>query len=470
MKKFTKTMVAATVALACVHLPSFASEPADLMIKNAQILPMDGQQRIIDDGVIVVKGNRIIAIGSMALEQQYQAARTIDAGGDIVMPGMINTHNHIPMVAFRGLGENGVENRLINFMFPLEKEMLSRELIRTASRHAAMELALSGVTLITDMYYHEDEVAKSVAEVGIRGVLGETVIGFPVVDAKQPYGGLEYAEKFIDEWQGHPLITPAVAPHAPYTVSAEWLIKAKDLAVEKQVPLLTHLAEFTWEDAKTDAFSDQMSKDQSVVEYLDSIGFLVDNLVAAHVNHLDEEDMDLLKKHGVGIAHNPKANTKGNNGYSPSWDMVNKGLDVGLGTDGPMSSNQMDIINVMGYAAVVARTNHGDNAKFTPYELVELATIGGARVLDMDDEIGSLEVGKKADIVIVDTDAPNTQPNYDPFATLAFSAYPQNVTHTIVDGQVIVADGKLTTVSQQAHDKEWVPVTKKVGDFAKTLN
>ena len=206
---------------------------ADLIITNGRVLTMDASRSSWDAGVVVIRGDTIVAVGDSQLLQTYRSDAVIDAGGDIVMPGMVNLHNHLPMVAFRGLGENNFKDRLFNVMFPLEKALLSRELIRVAARQAALESALAGVTTVTDMYYHEDEVARSVAEVGIRGVLGETVIGFPVVDAAEPYGGLAYAERFIAEWQGHDLITPAVAPHAPYTVSPEWLQKSRALAERK---------------------------------------------------------------------------------------------------------------------------------------------------------------------------------------------------------------------------------------------
>ncbi len=439
------------------------------MITHAQILTMNKNKKVYEDGVIVVKENQIIAIGDKNISSKYKAKKIIDADGDIAMPGMINLHNHIPMVAFRGLGENGVDNRLFKFFFPLEKKLLSRDLIRIASRQAAMELALSGVTMVADMYYHEDEVAKSVAEVGIRGVLGETVMQFPVVDAPEPYGGFAYAKKFIAEWKNHPLITPAIAPHATYTVTPEWLLKSKALAEKENIPMLVHIAESAGEKKLISERINPITDDKSIIEYLKDMGFLSDKLLAAHVIFLDKNDMKILKKYGVGISHNPKANSRAGTGISPSWKMYKMNLDIGLGTDGPMSSNQMDIFNVMSYAASVARLPSKDQARFTPYELVDMATMGGARALDMEDAIGSLEVGKKADIIIVDTDAANTQPNYDPYATIAFAAYPQNVTHTIVDGKVIVENGELTTIDIKEHNKQWIPLTKKVAEFAKTL-
>jgi 5-methylthioadenosine/S-adenosylhomocysteine deaminase len=312
-------------------------------------------------------------------------------------------------------------------------------------------------------------VARSVAEVGIRGVLGETVIGFPVVDAAEPWGGLAYAETFIEEWKGHPLIVPAVAPHAPYTVPPDRLLESRELAERLDVPIVMHMAEFAHEKRLIQDRFDSIRDDQSIVEYLEAMGFLCDRLLAAHTIYVDEDDMRTLLRRGVGVSHNPKANSRGNAGLSPAWEMFQMGLDIGLGTDGPMSSNQMDILNVMTHAAGVARFLGDDATRFTPYELVYMATMGGARALDMEDRIGSLEVGKRADIVLVDVDAPNMQPSYDPYATLAFAAYPENVRTTVVDGRIVVRDREVVTVDLEAHRKEWAALTARVAEFAKTL-
>jgi len=446
-----------------------AAERVDLIVRDAWVLTMDAAWTTHEAGVVAIRGDSIVAVGSAELLNRYEADSVIDAGGDIVMPGMINLHNHIPMVAFRGLGEDGVADRLFRFFFPLEKSLLSRDLIRIAARHGAIELALGGVTLVADMYYHEDEVARSVAEVGIRGVLGETVIGFPVVDAPEPWGGLAYAERFIAAWKDHPLITPAVAPHAPYTVPPQWLMKSKALAEREGVPILLHMAEFAHEKRLTGERIGGFPEGKSIVRYLDDVGFLSDRLLAAHVVYVEDGDADILKRRGVGVSHNPKANLRGASGMSPAWEMFRAGVDIGLGTDGPMSSNQMDVLNVMNYAAGVARILGKDGTRFTPKELLSMATMGGARALDMEHRIGSLEAGKRADLVVVDVHAPNMQPAYDPYATLAFAAYPGNVRTTIVDGRIVVRDGALQTVDLEAHRGEWRALTARVAEFAKTL-
>ncbi|MCF6221156.1 MAG: amidohydrolase [Robiginitomaculum sp.] len=455
---------------ACTPAEQFKSEYT--LITNGQVLTMNQNFDIMEDGCVVVRGAKIESVFKTCDGAAYPNAQIIDAEGGIVMPGMINLHNHLSMVAFRGLAESGVvdvHDRLYNYFFPLEKQLLNRNLIRVSARHAAIEMALGGVTTTTDMYYHEDEVAKSVKEVGLRGVLGETVIGFPVVDAPKIYGGLEYARGFIESWKDDELITPAVAPHAPYSVSPEMLLKSKALADEYNVPLILHMAEMVSEKDTISANFPNTTQNKSVVKYLDDIGFLGANVLAAHVIYIDDADMEILKARGVGVSHNPKANTKDSSGMAPAWAARAAGVDMGLGTDGPMSSNQLDILNVMNYAARVARIESGEVSRFEPRELVQMATIGGAQALDMADKIGSLKPGKLADIIIIETGSPNMQPNYNPYATLAFAAYPSNVILTMVNGDIVARDGKAVNIDMAIHQAEWDKVTDEVAAFAKTL-
>ncbi|MEE7547963.1 amidohydrolase [Xanthomonas sp. Kuri4-1] len=397
-------------------------------------------------------------------------AQTVDARGNIAMPGMINTHNHIAMMAFRGLGEYRTDDRLRKFFFPLESKMLSRRLINVASKQAAMELAVSGVTTVVDMYYHEDEVARAVRDVGLRGVLGETVIGFPVVDAPEPYGGFDYALDFVKQFKGDPLITPAFAPHAPYSVSPQMLVKVQQAAHEHGVPVLMHLAEPAdeWERVKT-RFP-EAGKYASELEYLDAYHVLQPNLLAAHVIQVDAKDIALLKARDVGVAHNPKANTKGHGGLAPALEMMRAGIGVGLGTDGPLSSNQMDIVSIMGYAKRVATIRHPETTTYTPPELVAMATIGGARALKMDKRIGSLEPGKAADLLLVDTHSLNMQPLYDVYAALVYQAEPHDIYTTIVNGRIVAQDGKVLTIDLERQRQDWKRVTDEVAEFARTLD
>ena len=452
--------------------PPWRSASGMTAIYNGVVLTMNADYDLIEDGVIIIEGDRIAAVGGADLLEEYEGAKRIDAEGGIVMPGMINTHNHLPMVAFRGIAETGIKNledRLFNYFFPLEKELLNRDLIRISARHAAIEMVLGGVTTTTDMYYHEDEVARAVKDVGMRGILGQTIIGFPVVDSPEPFGGLAYAETFIQEWVGDPLITPALAPHAPYTVSPKVLKDAQAMAEQYDVPIIMHIAEIYNEAEIVDERFPGVTQGRSIIQYLNELGLLSDRLISAHTIYVSPSDIALLKEHGVGVAHNPKANSKDMSGLSPAHAMREQGVELGLGTDGPMSSNQMDIISVMGYVARIARILDNDVSRFDPRDIVSMATIDGARALNMDDEIGSLEAGKKADLIIVETTSPNMSPNYNPYATLVFAAYPTNVRFTMIDGEIVVQDRGVLSVDMDAHNSEWDEIVERVSAFRDTL-
>ncbi|ACH66719.1 5-methylthioadenosine/S-adenosylhomocysteine deaminase 1 (MTA/SAH deaminase 1) [Aliivibrio fischeri MJ11] len=439
---------------------------ADLIINNGQVLTVNADMEVIDDGVVVVKNDKIIAVGDEKLLEQYYAPKNIDANDGIVMPGMINAHNHLPMIAFRGLGEEGISNRLFAYFFPLEAQKLSRELIYNATKLGAIDLAQSGVTTYADMYYHMDEMAKATKEVGLRAVLGETVIKFPVVDAKQPYGGIQYAKSFIEEYQNDPLITPAYAPHAVYTVSKEKLQEINQLSEDYDVPVLIHVAEFPNEEARIK----DPTKATSPVEYLEEIGVLDERMVIAHGIHLSQHDQALLKQADAGVVYNPMANAKGATGIAPAWDMFRADMRIGLGTDGPMSSNQVDLWRTLSYAANMQRLKHSDRTIMIPEQVIEMATIGGAKALHMEDEIGSLEVGKKADIIIVETQSANMMPSYDPYATLVYQANPSNVDTTIVNGKVVMEQRQMKTIQLDDIRQSVEAFESDIADFAKELS
>ncbi|MCE4934390.1 amidohydrolase [Aliivibrio fischeri] len=439
---------------------------ADLIINNGQVLTVNADMEVIDDGVVVVKNDKIIAVGDEKLLEQYYAPKNIDANDGIVMPGMINAHNHLPMIAFRGLGEEGISNRLFAYFFPLEAQKLSRELIYNATKLGAIDLAQSGVTTYADMYYHMDEMAKATKEVGLRAVLGETVIKFPVVDAKQPYGGIQYAKSFIEEYQNDPLITPAYAPHAVYTVSKEKLQEINQLSEDYDVPVLIHVAEFPNEEARIK----EPTKATSPVEYLEEIGVLDERMVIAHGIHLSQHDQALLKQADAGVVYNPMANAKGATGIAPAWDMFRADMRVGLGTDGPMSSNQVDLWRTLSYAANMQRLKNSDRTIMIPEQVIEMATIGGAKALHMEDEIGSLEVGKKADIIIVETQSANMMPSYDPYATLVYQANPSNVDTTIVNGKVVMEQRQMKTIQLDDIRQSVEAFESDIADFAKELS
>ncbi|MGL5411932.1 amidohydrolase [Cetobacterium sp.] len=464
MKNYLKNMllIGTLFLVGCSSLIQ-KKENASIIIKNGTILTMDKNNKVINNGVVIIKDNKIISVGNEELLKIYSAKKIIDAKNGIIMPGMINTHNHLPMIAFRGLGEEGIKNRLFAYFFPLEGEKLNRDLIYKATVHGSIDMALSGVTTYADMYYHMDEMAKATKEVGIRGVLGETVIKFPVVDAKTPYGGIEYAINFIEEYKNDDLIIPAFGPHAPYTVSKEKMQEIENLSKKYNVPIMIHVGEFDDEDKRLNL------KNKSVIEYMDSIGVLNNRVLLAHAIHLNEKDLDIIKKREVSIAYNPMANAKGATGIARAYEMLNKNIKVGLGTDGPMSSNQVDLFRTLSYASSMQRLKYNDRTIMTPDIVVKMATIGGAQALNLDKKIGSIEPGKLADIVIIETKSPNMMPNYDPFATLVFQANPSNVDITIVNGKIIVENKKLKTYDIKKNIKQMKEIENDIAKFAKEL-
>ncbi|MGF1793219.1 amidohydrolase [Photobacterium profundum] len=438
---------------------------ASLIIKNGQILTMNGDKTIFNDGVVVMNDDVIVAIGDKQLLTRYSAPKVIDAADGIVMPGMINTHNHLPMIAFRGLGEEGIENRLFAYFFPLEGEKLSRDLIYQATRLGTIDMAQSGVTTYADMYYHMDDMARATKEVGLRAVLGETVIKFPVVDAKTPYGGIDYAKQFIEEYKNDPLITPAFGPHAVYTVSEEKLQEIHQLSKQLDVPVLIHVSEFGNEAERIADNDAQLSP----VAWLKKIGVLDERMVLAHAIHIDQNDIDIIKQSGAGVAYNPMANAKGATGIAPAWDMYRQGIPLGLGTDGPMSSNQVDLWRTLSYAANMQRLKHSDRTIMIPEQVIELATIGGARALHMENTVGSLEIGKKADIIIIETQSPNMTPNYNPYATLVYQANPSNVVTTIVNGNIVMENRQMKNVDVKQVKEAMSVIEDDIAEFAKEL-
>ena len=419
-----------------------AAEPvaADLIITHAHVVTMNDTREVIEDGVVVVQGSRIVAVGPASVAAVFTAKKTIDARGGLVLPGMINTHTHASMTVFRGLGDD-VPDRLRKLIFPLEKALIDRELVYWGGLHGMIEMIEGGVTTFVDMYYFEDEVARGAKKIGLRGVLGETVVNFPAPDAPEPYGGIAYAKKFAAAYRDDPLITPALAPHAPYSLDADHL---RLIAHESEVlglPVLMHVAEMTEEIAG-------LRKDHNMtpVEFLDSVGLLNRRLVAAHCIFVTYSDIALLKARDVGIAHNMVANIKSAKGIAPALKMFDEGLRVGLGTDGPMSGNTLDLIGQLGYVAKLHKLDRHDRNVMPAIKVVEMATRGGARAIQRESDLGSLEVGKLADLIIIDAESTALVPLFDVYAALVYAASPRDVRTSIIHGRVVMEDRKLTTI------------------------
>jgi 5-methylthioadenosine/S-adenosylhomocysteine deaminase len=422
-------------------------ENADTMITGI-VVSMDGQRHIYNDGAVVVTGDTIVAVGPRAdLESRYTAQHVVDAKSKLVLPGFVNGHTHVPMTLFRGLHDDVTLNDwLYKYIFPAEAKNVNETFVRWGTRLALAEQIRSGVTTFADMYYFEDAVAEETKAAGMRGVLGETFIDFPAPDNKSNQAMLDYTEKFLQKWQGDPLIHAAPAPHSMYTCSEKTLRDAAALARRYHAPILIHVAEMKkeWEDS-------EKQKAMSPVQYLEKVGLLGPDVVAAHCIFVDEADRAILKKENVGCVHNPSSNMMLASGVSPVPEMRAAGIAVGLGTDGPAgSNNDLDLMEEIDLAAKLAKITKMSPLALNAQGVVEMATIDGARALHMEKEIGSLEKGKKADLILIGLDAPNAVPMYDIYAQIAYSLKANDVETVMIGGRLVMSDHKLLTVDEPA--------------------
>ena len=421
---------------------------ADLLLTHAIVVTMDGSHTILNDGAIATQGDSIVAIGPTSeIESKYTAARMIDAGGKLILPGFINGHTHVPMTLFRGLHDDVTLNDwLYKYIFPAEAKNVNEEFVRWGTRLAAAEQMRSGVTTFADMYYFEDAVAEETKAAGMRGVLGETFIDFPAPDNKSEAEMLAYTEKFLKKWQGDPLVHAAVAPHSIYTCSQKTLQDTAALARKYRAPILIHTAEMKkeWEDS-------EKAHGMSPVQYLDSIGLLGPDVVSAHCIFVDAADRKILTDRHVGCVHNPSSNMMIASGVSPVPEMRAAGIAVGLGTDGPAgSNNDLDLMEEIDLAAKLAKITKMDPLALNAKAVVEMATIDGARALHLEKEIGSLETGKKADLIVIGLDEPNAVPMYDVYAQIAYALKASDVETVVIGGRVVMRDHKLLTVDEPA--------------------
>ena len=416
-----------------------------LVVTNATIVTMDAAGRVIPNGALAVDGSDIVGVDTAeAIGRQFRGAETIDAGGQVVMPGLINTHTHAPMVLFRGLADDlSLMEWLTKYIFPAEAKTVSPEFVRAGTRLAALEMIQSGTTTYADMYYFEEEIAKETKTAGMRGVLGETVIQFPVADAKTPAEALARAETFIKAFKGDALITPAVAPHAIYTNDGATLTAARNLSKRYGVPTLIHLAE-TQDEVKTT----QEKYQQSPVAYLDSLGFLGPGVLLAHAVWVSDAEVDVLKARGVGVSHNPESNMKLASGTAPVPAYLKAGVALGLGTDGAASNNDLDMFEAMRQAAFQQKLVTMDPTAVSAAEALEMATLGGARALGRGQRLGSLEPGKLADLIIVGMSKARQQPLYDPISQVVYASRGDDVETTIVNGRVLMRDRKVLTMDE----------------------
>ena len=433
------------------------------LIKNAWILTMDEVLTTYPKGMLIIEDDQISYVGEYKAEMEEHVDEIIDAAGGLLIPGMINTHGHVSMIPFRSLGDD-CPDRLRRYLFPLEIECMTAPLVYEAARYGILEMQRSGVTTFLDMYYFEEEVARACDELNMRVVLGETVISFPTCDCKEAYGGLAYSEAFISKWKNHKLVTPIIAPHATNTNDATALKTAHEIAEKYDTLISMHVAEMDYEVS--------MCKEKynlTPVGYLDKLGILDHNFISAHTILVDDEDINILRKKNVKVSHNISANSKGAKGVCPILKMKDNSIDIGLGTDGPMSSNTLDIISQMSQVGKIHKLFNNDRTLLPSDEIVEMATMGGARVLGLDKIVGSIEVGKKADLVLIETKSVNMQPIYDYYATIVYSSNPSNVHTVIVDGKIVVRNKELVSGDFSKIRKDLLGLKDKVNKLAKNL-
>ncbi|MEA4906144.1 MAG: amidohydrolase [Anaerolineaceae bacterium] len=432
----------------------------DTILTNAVVLTMDEEFHQYDPGYVAVLADKIVAVGRVAeLANQFTAAKTIDCKGAVVMPGLVNAHTHVPMTLLRGLADDlRLDVWLMGYMMPVEREFVSPEFVHLGTSLACAEMIRSGVTAFADMYYFEEHVAIATAEAGLRALCAESILKFPTPDARSYEEGLESARDFIRRWKGHPLITPSVAPHAPYTCTEEILRDTAALAVEFDVPLHTHLAETAVEVSNLRA-----ETGMPVVPYVKKNNLFDAKVLAAHCVHVDEGEMRTLLHANAGVAHNPTSNLKLASGIAPIKRMLDLGLNVGIGTDGPASNNDLDMFEEVRLTALLAKGSTGDPTALPAPTVLAMATRIGANAMHMGDVTGSLEPGKLADLIVVDISPLHNSPRFrrDPngaYAQIVYAAKATDVRDVMVNGQWVMQERKLLTLDEKElirHSQEY---------------
>jgi 5-methylthioadenosine/S-adenosylhomocysteine deaminase len=419
----------------------------DLLISGGTVVTMDQEFRVINDGAVAIEGDTITAVGRrIDLQTEAGNARKIEAAGTIVMPGMINGHAHAAMSLFRGVAEDySLDDWLQKYIFPAEARNVDEDFVFWGTRLGILEMLRGGITTYADMYYFEDVVASVTKEAGMRGVLGQTILDFPAPDHKSATAALAYTETFIEKWKGDPLVTAAIAPHSLYTVSTESLKAAAALARRLDASILIHLAEAPFE---TDLSRKKYGL--SPVGYLESIGLLGPDVIAAHSIWVDHEDIATLVRRGVGCIHNPSSNMKLASGVMPVVALLAAGQPVGLATDSAASNNNQDLFQEMNIAAKLQKVTLMDPRALPARQAVELATISGARALHMEKKIGSLEVGKQADVALIGTGATHSTPMYNVYSQLVYALNAHDVRTVVIAGKIVMEDRVMTTMDKPA--------------------
>lgn len=431
----------------------------DIIIKNATILTINEDSEIIENGYIAINKDKISAIGKMSeLKANSKAKQIIDAKGKIAMPGFVNTHTHLAMTLFRGIADDiKLYDWLNKYIFPAERKFVSPESVEIGTNLAYAEMIKSGTTCFNDMYYFSDSTAQTAIKAGMRGVISEGIIDQKVANSNNSQEAIQYTKFLLDKYKDNELINIAVATHAPYSCTENTLIKSYELAEQYDSLFHIHLAETKWELEKFLA-----EKGMSSVNYLDKLGLLSHRTIAAHGVWLNDEEINLLKDRDVAIAHNPECNMKIASGIAPIPQLIDTGVRVGLGTDGVASNNNLNFIQEMRTMALLHKLNSSDPTTLPAEQIIRIATIGGAEVIGKEKEIGSLEIGKKADIILIDTDYPNAVPFYNIYSLIVYSLNGNEISDVIINGKIVMKNYTLTTIDEKE-------AMQKVSQFSKKI-
>lgn len=429
------------------HVQTKAAEHADWVIRAKYVVTMDAQHRLIDRGAVAIRGTRIVGVGPQSeIAQRFEAKHSLDKPDALVAPGLIDTHTHAPMSLFRAIADDKrLEDWLTNFIFPAESKNVSPDFVRWGTRLACLEMVLAGITTYTDMYYFEDIEAETAKEAGLRGVLGQAIIGFPAPDYKTWNDSIAATERYIQRFRTDDLIVPAVAPHAIYTTPNEALVASHNLAVKYRIPLLIHLSE-----TKTERDDALAKRKMTPTQTLEKLGVLDGRVIAAHCVWDDDNDLRILRRHGTGVAHCPSSNTKLASGIARVPAMLKLGLNVGLGNDGFAGSNDTaDLILEMNLAAKLQKVTAMDPRVLPAEQVLEMATAGGARVLGLDKEIGSIEEGKRADLITLSLAKPNAVPVYNVYSQIVYASKAADVHDVFINGRQIVSARHVLTLNEE---------------------
>ena len=421
-------------------------QEVDLIISSEKVLLLDDQNTILEHAAVAVKADEIVAVGpAEKITGQYQARKTITTENSLMMPGFVNCHTHAAMTCFRGIADDlELMDWLNHYIFPAEAKNVNPELAYWGSLLGAAEMIKSGTTSFCDMYIFEDETARAAKAAGIRCLIGEVLFDFPSPNFKTPEEGIAYTRMLAEKWKDDPLVNIIIEPHALYTCSRPLLTEVKKLAEDYHLPIGVHLLENAAEKKQLEEIFGE-----GAVPFLKDIGYLDENLIAFHCVYFSEEDMKLFADHGCKVSHNPASNMKLASGVAPVTEMLKAGITVGLGTDGCASNNNLDIIKEMGTAARLHKVARLDPTVMDAKTVVRMATIEGAKVLGMEKKIGSLEAGKKADIIIIGLNKPHLTPLYNEYSHLVYAASGADVDTVLINGKVVMENRRLLTINEE---------------------